>query len=752
MKRYLTVLFCLFLVNLIIANTSNIPEKIAIYWDASLSQKDKDTNKEFEFLDAFFKKHPNVDSKLLVFNTKMLVNETVSIRSSDWSLVKEKLKAIKYEGTLDYSLINTKIDEKLLLLFTDGQGYFGKYKRNLYGPKIITISSAKKIDKKFLHETSFYSLGYHVNLYESKVSEALQAIENDTRLPKLEFVTTGTNTTNKNYIQGVVTSQTDVLSNVNVLVEGKNRGTITDESGRYKIAAQSGDVLVFSSVNKKQAVVVVENNEEFIDVVLTDKVNELEPAILKSKAKDKRQMIEIDGRLVNKDAIGYSIQSIGTDEISPDEVDLGQAMAGKISGVQMGTNQDPGQMVIRGMSSYLLTNHPTIIIDGTPLPRSDLGVVAIGQPKFGKADYDFIDPNIIKSITVLKGLAATNRYGQLGNKGVVIIKTKLGNFGSFSSTEEESKDPADVEYETFKRPLVVAKNRKSEYATMLQQKTNFDEAYAAYLNMRDFNIDNVSFFVECADYFFDNDQKEKGIQILSNLIELFPDNTSVLKILAFNLEKRGMFDLSGKVYNRIITLSPSQSQAYLDLANNYFQEQKFPESLKLFKKITRNKVSKISTFNGLRPQIENDFKSILSHRNQQWNVRNIDSYFFMLPKYDLRVVTEWSHPAVEFEMQYINPKKQYFTLSHTKEKNEKTINQELKEGFTSEEYILSNIDEGEWFMNIKVPKGYKPDVKNPKFLKVKVFTNFGSSEQKVQTHLINLDRISSEKIFCSFSR
>lgn len=725
---FIVILLCgvnLFAKNLPAEESKNV----AIYWDASFSQKDKNISKELEFLDVFFKDHPNVKVKLVIVNSKLVTDEHIEIKSSDWSSLKQKLSDVNYDSALDLDLINTKITADFLLFFTDGHGYLGEFKKNLYSPRIYTISSTPKINKKFLYETSFYSLGYHINLQELDANSGVKVITENKKMIRLEFVTNKNTDSQKKYIEGVVKDDIDVLPGINVLVQGKNRGTITDKNGNYKIAVEPGDVLVFSSANKEEVIAKVNTDDNFIDINMNDKVTSLEAAIVKSKVRKERKMVDVGMRKVDEKSVGYAVQTVEVD----DQIDLGQEIAGKFTGVKLYSQSSLNNVIIRTRKTFLGSTEPAVFIDDVPTG----------------GNLDILDSYNVESVKVLKGFAATNLYGSVGVNGIILITTKGGKKLSGRNKEKEQKNK-NIPVKIFTSPLLVSDGPESNFITLFKKESDYNKAYKMYLNKREFHKDNVTFFVECSDYFFDNNKKDIGIQILSNLIELFPNNTSVLKVLAFNLEKRELFDRAQKVYQRIIDVSPLQSQIYLDLANNYSNEKQYQKSVDLFNKVAKNKVKAIESFNGLQNQIENDFKYLLSKRNQKWRLRNVDQKFFMLPKYDLRVVTEWSHPVVEFEMQYINPKKQYFVLSHTMNKDKKTIDHELTYKYTSDEYIIANTEKGDWYLNIKLPNDYIPNIKEPKFLKIKLYAKFGSAEEKLQTHIINLDRITQNRIFTSF--
>jgi TonB-linked SusC/RagA family outer membrane protein len=104
---------------------------------------------------------------------------------------------------------------------------------------------------------------------------------------------------------------------------------------------------------------------------------------------------------------------------------LNQALTGRISGVQVNTNSGrPGgraNVRIRGFSSINSSNNPLYVVDGVQLPMSN-------QAQASQA-IDYINPNDIISVEVLKDASSTAIYGSRGANGVILITTKRGKSG-----------------------------------------------------------------------------------------------------------------------------------------------------------------------------------------------------------------------------------------------------------------------------------------------------------------------------------
>ena len=109
--------------------------------------------------------------------------------------------------------------------------------------------------------------------------------------------------------------------------------------------------------------------------------------------------------------------SIGGKDIKDVPVNnVGQALQGKIAGVNIVGGEKPGDNVtikVRGLGS-INNSDPLIVIDGVP---TDLGLNAL-------------NPQDIERLDVLKDASATAIYGSRGANGVVMITTRKGVAGT----------------------------------------------------------------------------------------------------------------------------------------------------------------------------------------------------------------------------------------------------------------------------------------------------------------------------------
>lgn len=205
-------------------------------------------------------------------------------------------------------------------------------------------------------------------------------------------------------VQGVVKDQTgETVIGASVMEKGTTNGTITGIDGDFSLNMSSNGTLVVSFVGYKTQEVQVKGQKQ-LQVVLSEDAEMLD------------EVVVIGYGTMKKSDLTGAVSSIGNKDIKDSPVsNLGQAIQGKISGVQIVDAGKPGDNVsikIRVLGS-INNCDPLVVIDGVP---TDLGLSSLNM-----ADVERLD--------VLKDASATAIYGSRGANGVVMITTKRGTEG-----------------------------------------------------------------------------------------------------------------------------------------------------------------------------------------------------------------------------------------------------------------------------------------------------------------------------------
>lgn len=205
-------------------------------------------------------------------------------------------------------------------------------------------------------------------------------------------------------VTGTVTgSDSRPLAGVSINVKGTSRGTSTNSSGKFSIAAASTDSLTLSSVGFQEQTIAVGNQTD-ISVRLTAVNRELEQVVVTGYGTARKR--DITGAVATVSGAELAKQPVLT---------ATQAVQGKVAGVQVISSGDPNSLPvirIRGTGTMLAGANPLYVVDGVI-----------------NDDIRNINSSDIVSMEILKDASATAIYGMRAANGVILITTKRGRPG-----------------------------------------------------------------------------------------------------------------------------------------------------------------------------------------------------------------------------------------------------------------------------------------------------------------------------------
>ena len=695
-----------------------VAKKTTICWDSSLSMKERDIEKEFGFLEDYFTGIQQSEVTLLLFSNTIVGKEEYSINSGNWGLLKDRLKNVTYDGGTSYSGLADQITKGDILLFTDGHQNTRSASPYFTG-ELVVINSRADYNRANLNLLAIINKGSVANLAPNQ--------ESRDRISSFYFGS----------VQGAKIGNRQI----EISIEGKEEEPIRPaEDGSYRINANEGDVLIVSEFGTERVEKVLGKNRN-IDIWLggTTEIKLEEVTVTGIQEEEVQEKVTAYGNK-NEDAVGYAVQSITDEDISPISTTVNNAMQGKISGVRLGQNDDLSQVILRPSNSILSTNYGLIVIDGVPLRRSDSSTGEIQSTAF-------IDPLNIANITVLKGLAATNRFGSLGANGVILITTKTATIADAGGKKRDLAMLTDNIYDG--KLKVSNKTLVTPYLKALKSAKNLEDAYSIYLAQRDRYASEPAFYIDLFDYFYGSSQP-LALRILSNVLEIenLPYNT--LRAMLFKCQQHKLQQLELETANKLLERFPDKAQSYLDLGIALKNNGEYQESLDQLVKISEGNLNNELDFSGLKKSIDAEIKNLIYLHNAKLDHSKVNPRYRNNLRYDARIIIDWNHPSSEFELQFVNPQKRFFTWEHTAIANGARIQEEWDQGYSQEEFeIVGDETKGEWLINVKYLGNSNSEDLTPTFLKCTVKYNFGKPGQREEVHLIRLHEIESEVQFVS---
>lgn len=199
-----------------------------------------------------------------------------------------------------------------------------------------------------------------------------------------------------------------------VYVKGSaSNGTMTDDNGRYEISVPGSDaVLVFSMMGYKDVERRV-GSDRVIDISFVEDVNYLDEVVVVGYGEQKKEFV-----------VG-SVSQVGSkDLLKAPNTNVSTMLAGRLAGMTaVQTTGIPGgdsaSLLIRGVSTFN-SSSPLVLVDGV------------------ERNMNYLNPNDIESVSILKDAATASIYGVRGANGVILVTTKKGSSGDARITYDGS--------------------------------------------------------------------------------------------------------------------------------------------------------------------------------------------------------------------------------------------------------------------------------------------------------------------------
>lgn len=247
-------------------------------------------------------------------------------------------------------------------------------------------------------------------------------------------------------VKGIVK---DVAGNgipgASIIEKGTANGTTAESDGSFSLNVSQGSVIEVSCLSYMTVDVKVDSRS-YYEVVLQDDTELLS------------EVLVIGYGTIRKSDLTGAVSAVSSEKLKDSPAsNLGQALQGKVAGVQIIDSGTPGSNVnikIRGLGS-INNCDPLVVIDGVP---TDLGLASLNT-------------NDIERIDVLKDASAAAIYGSRGANGVVMITTKRGSEGkgriavsastSFQNAHNVPKMLNAAQYATLSNEMMAASGRNS---------------------------------------------------------------------------------------------------------------------------------------------------------------------------------------------------------------------------------------------------------------------------------------------------
>ncbi|MFV0592910.1 MAG: SusC/RagA family TonB-linked outer membrane protein [Draconibacterium sp.] len=278
------------------------------------------------------------------------------------------------------------------------------YKSDLFNGTARLDAKLENATLMEILDATIVPMGFTYSIDDKMVAIRKEDIKSESKLPTKKQQPGGIT------ISGQVIDDFDnsPIPGVNVLIVGKNKGTVTDVNGIYSLLVEMGDSIMFSFVGYTAQTIRV-GNERVVNVRLSTASQQLGEAVVVAFGKQK------------KESVISSISTINTKDLKVPSSNLTTALAGRMAGVisyqRSGEpGQDNAEFFVRGITSF-----------GADAKKDPL--ILIDNVEMSSADLSRLNPDDIQSFSILKDATAAALYGARGANGVILVMTKEGREG-----------------------------------------------------------------------------------------------------------------------------------------------------------------------------------------------------------------------------------------------------------------------------------------------------------------------------------
>jgi hypothetical protein len=281
------------------------------------------------------------------------------------------------------------------------------------------------------------------------------------------------------------------------------------------------------------------------------------------------------------------------------------------------------------------------------------------------------------------------------------------------------------------------------------------DAYTAYLDARAEYSASPAFYLDCGDYLLGAGERELGLRVLSNLLELGLDDAALMRMYAWRLQQAGELDLAVSVFERVLRDREDEPQSHRDLAlalgERWRRDGDPADAVRAMALLYEVVVRAWERF----PEIE--LIALMELNRLVYLVRkagdtggegggrvevpgDIDKRLLRNLPLDVRISMSWDADLTDVDLHVFEPGGEHAYYGHNRTTMGGLVSRDFRDGYGPEEYVLRRAMPGTYTIKAHYYGSSQQSVTGPCTVIVHVFTNYGRPEEREQVLTLRLDR------------
>jgi len=701
------------------------PSRVAVLWDASGSRGKTDHKRELEILSDFFARFPDekIVVDLVVFRNAADNPVRFKVRDGKAGELLEALENVAYDGGTQMASISPPRVMKrpdLYLLFSDGISNFGKEEPEGLDAPVYAISGDATANHPFLRYLCMKTGGAYFNL---------NRLENSAVVPELgrspfSFISAGV-------LEGKIAG---IYPNVSVPVHGHLALAGRLRSSSAKIAIRYG-------VNGK-----VTHTEEYtVERSGAVKRNMLRIFWAQKKVDDLTALVEKNrdelvemGRQFGLVTPGTSLMVLETLEqyvehkIAPPESlpDMRRAYFDRLEGMERDRKVEVESKVQHVLALWKsrvewwekkFDYPPDFRVAGEADKKAE------ARPEEEGEDREM-------SREEARSLSAVRSPGAMGSAGEAeaSVEERPRPAKKCKGKRDGADEPPPPE------PEITIKEWDPDTPYLKElKKAGAKEHFAVYMKQRKEHGASPAFFLDCAEFFYRQEDDRLAIQVLSNIVELELENAALLRVVAHRLAQWKLLDVSRMMFEEVLKLRPEEPQSYRDLALVLDQMEKYDRAIELLYHVVMNRWDR---FDQIEVIALMELNRIIARAKRADGAAEfpVDKRLIKLLDVDVRIILTWDTDLTDMDLWVTEPSREKAYYSNNRTTIGGLVSRDFTQGYGPEEYVLKRSMKGEYKIEANYYGSSAPALTGGVTLQVDVFTNYGRKNEKRQSLTIRL--------------
>jgi WD40 repeat protein len=745
-----------------------LPKKVALVWDISGSTQNRDFEKEFALLKAYFSRLGNAPVELITFNNELRKTYQFKLQNGNWQAIRKQIEALNYDGGTQLGVLDfTQLEADEILFSSDGFSNLGKLSATILGADgelmqtpIHTISSLRNAEFSYLCHLSESTGGHFLNLNQLSAESALELLKNEPyrflsatyksgELAEIfpsepiaingDFAVSGVLLTEKASItlnfgfnNEVKHSQTIQLSRKNVETDGTVERIWANlqlqeldrkyQENEYLIAELGTE---YSIVTRNTSLIVLENLDDYFRYKIRPPKSVWKQIAKKYELDESMNWEQTLSKTENRGIIPYLIKKWEARK------DWYYKQEKKIEG------------------KALEAETPAVLYDDMEVIHHLDSSIEFASDEMSAGDDEFFE--FSEAIDFEEIVEVSNEEEA---EGVDEIEEEV----SFEAKKEAKKSEKGKSAKIKLAPW----SATSEYVKELEA-TDSNQRYKRYLEMKPSYAGNTGFYADVADFFLHKGDTNTAILVASNIAELQLDNPEMLRLLASLLKLCNRYDLAVETHKQILELRDDEIQSYRDLALAYEGNGNYQLALNTFyealiidwvkrtefgnsdfewgtseEELARTQPNRFIV--GVQEVVLEEMNRLIGKFGNKLNINEIDNRIIKKMPLDMRISTSWDSDNFDMDLWVTDPNGEKCFYSHTATRIGGKYTYDNTAGYGPEEFLLKDAIAGNYKVEMNYYGTRSQKMLAPVTVIIDLFTNYGLQSEKKQSIVLRLGK------------